>query len=44
MKIIIKEAKVIDPKSEFHNQTVDLKIVNGNIEEIAKNLSFSKLF
>ena len=44
MKIIIKEAKVIDPKSEFHNQTVDLKIVNGNIEEIAKNLSFSDDF
>ncbi len=44
MKIIIKEAKVIDPKSEFHNETVDLKIVDGIINEIGKNISFSNDF
>ena len=41
MKIIIREAKIIDPKSSFHNQIVDVKINNGTIEEIQKNLSVS---
>lgn len=38
MKIIIREAKIIDQKSSFHNQVVDVKISNGIIEEIGKNL------
>lgn len=41
MKVIFKQAKIIDPKSLFHNQIVDVKISNGVIEEIASNLSFS---
>lgn len=39
MKIIIREAKIIDPKSPFHNQTVDLLIVDGFIKKIGTGLS-----
>lgn len=39
MKIIIREAKIIDPKSPFHNQVVDVQINNGTIEKIGQNLS-----
>lgn len=39
MKIIIKEAKIIDPKSPFHNQVVDVKISDGIIEKIGTNLT-----
>ncbi len=39
MKIIIREAKIIDPKSHFHNQVVDVKINDSIIEKIGKNLS-----
>ena len=38
MKIIIREAKIIDPSSSFHNQVVDVKINNTIIEKIGKNL------
>src|SRR6478609_6166617 len=38
MKIIIREAKIIDSKSPFHNQTVDLLIVDGFIKEIGTAL------
>lgn len=38
MKILIREAKIIDPKSPFHNQVVDVKINNGTIEKIGNNL------
>ncbi|WP_281321771.1 dihydroorotase [Flavobacterium aestivum] len=38
MKIIIREAKIIDSKSPFHNQTVDLLIVDGFIKKIGKAL------
>lgn len=39
MKILIKEAKIIDPKSPFHNQVVAIQINNGTIEKIGNNLS-----
>jgi len=39
MKIIIREAKIIDSKSPFHNQVVDVKINNGILEKIGINLS-----
>ena len=39
MKILIKEAKIIDSKSEFNNKIVDVKINNGIIEEIASTIS-----
>ena len=38
MKFIIRNAKIIDPQSPFHNQTVDILIVDGFIEKIAANL------
>jgi dihydroorotase len=38
MKIIIREAKIIDPKSPFNNQTVDLLIVDGFIKKIGTAL------
>ena len=39
MKIIIREAKIIDPSSTFHNQIVDVKINDTIIEKMGKNLS-----
>ncbi len=38
MNLIIRKAKIVDPKSPFHNQTVDVKITNGMIEEIGVSL------
>jgi dihydroorotase len=38
MKLIIREAKIIDLKSPFHNQIVDVKINDGSIEKIGINL------
>ena len=34
MNLIIRKAKVIDPKSNFHNQIVDLEIVDGKFKTI----------
>ncbi|MFC5683989.1 dihydroorotase [Flavobacterium sp. MAHUQ-51] len=39
MKFIIRNAKIIDPQSPFHNQTVDILIVDGFIEKIGANLA-----
>ncbi|MFQ3174887.1 MAG: dihydroorotase [Flavobacterium sp.] len=39
MKLIIREAKIIDSTSPFHNKTVDLLIVDGLIEKIGDSLS-----
>ncbi len=39
MKIIIREAKIIDPKSNFHNQILDVKIKDNLIEKIGHNLT-----
>nr|WP_288834846.1 dihydroorotase [uncultured Flavobacterium sp.] len=38
MKLIIRNAKIIDPQSSFHNQTVDILIVDGLIEKIGTSL------
>jgi dihydroorotase len=38
MKIIIRSAKIIDSKSPFNNQTVDLLIVDGLIKKIGTAL------
>ena len=38
MNLIIRKAKIIDPKSPYHNQIVDVKITNGIIEEIGVSL------
>lgn len=39
MNIVLKAAKVIDPQSPFHNQTIDLQIENGVITKIAKDIN-----
>lgn len=39
MKIIIRRARIIDQESPFHNQIVDVKITNGNIEKIGQNIA-----
>ena len=39
MNLIIRQAKIIDSKSNFHNQIVDLKIVDGKFKKIGSNLS-----
>lgn len=41
MKLIIRSAKIIDPQSPFHNQTVDILIVDGFIEKIGNSLTNS---
>ncbi|MBC7440560.1 MAG: dihydroorotase [Flavobacterium sp.] len=38
MKLIIREAKIIDSQSPFHNQILDLKIENGIIQKIGNSL------
>jgi dihydroorotase len=38
MKLIIRAAKIIDPKSPFHNQIVDLQIESGIITKIGSSL------
>lgn len=39
MNVLIKHVKIIDPKSGFHNQIVDVQISNGIIEKIGNKLS-----
>src|SRR5690606_40249549 len=38
MKTLIKQAVIVDSRSKFHNQKVDIKIENGTITDIAKNI------
>ena len=42
MKIIIREAKVIDSGSSYHNKTVDILIVDGSIKKIGASISNSE--
>ena len=39
MKILLKNATIIDPKGAFHLQEVDVFIQEGTIREIGTNLS-----
>ncbi|WP_413998855.1 dihydroorotase [Flavobacterium sp. W1B] len=39
MKLIIREAKIIDSKSPFHNKTVDILIIDGFIKKIGTSLA-----
>lgn len=41
MNLLIKQAKVIAPKSSSHNKTVDILIENGVITKIGKNINSS---
>ena len=38
MKLIIRDAKIIDSKSPFHNKTVDILIVDGFIQKIGTSI------
>lgn len=38
MNLIVRTAKIIDPKSAFHHQTVDLHLENGVIKKIGSSL------
>ncbi|MCC6187190.1 MAG: dihydroorotase [Chitinophagaceae bacterium] len=38
MSILIRNAKVIDPSSEYHLQTLDILIEDGIVKEIATNI------
>ncbi len=38
MNLIIRAARIIDPKSTYHNQIVDIKITNGLIEKMGLNI------
>jgi dihydroorotase len=38
MNTIIRDAKIIDSESPFHNQTVDILIVDGHIKKIGTSL------
>ena len=38
-KVILKQVKIIDASSPFHNQTMDIKIENGTITQIEKEIS-----
>lgn len=44
MKIIVRAAKIIDSKSPFHNQIVDIQIEGGIISKIGANLPHSENF
>ena len=42
MNLIIRKATIIDKKSAFNNQTVDIKITDGKFEEIGNEIPKSK--
>lgn len=44
MNTLLKKATIIDSRSKYHNQIVDIKIENGIITEIAKTIEATKGF
>ena len=38
MKALLKSLKIVDKQSPWHLQTVDILIVDGVIQKIAKNI------
>ncbi|MEZ4802691.1 MAG: dihydroorotase [Gelidibacter sp.] len=42
MNVLLKSATIVDPKSDFHNQTQDILIEKGAISQIGKNLKNPK--
>ncbi|HKK11504.1 MAG TPA: dihydroorotase [Flavobacteriaceae bacterium] len=42
MNALVKSATIVDPKSDFHNQTLDILIEKGTITEIAKDIENRK--
>ena len=43
-QVILKQAKIIDPSSPFHNQVMDIKIENGTITQIEKDIQATSGF
>lgn len=43
-QVILKQAKIIDPSSPYHNQVMDIKIENGTITQIEKEIAASSGF
>ena len=43
-QVILKQAKIIDASSPYHNQTMDIKIENGTITQIEKEISAASGF
>ncbi len=41
-KIVIKNAKIVDPQSPFHLKKISLLIENGNISQVAKSIKAPK--
>lgn len=44
MKTLIKNAKIIDPNSSFHQQQVDVLLADGCIEKMGKNIPVSEAY
>ena len=42
MNVLVKSATIVDPKSDFHNQTVDILITKGSISQISKRIQNPK--
>src|SRR5690606_2199202 len=42
MNVLIKSATIVDPKSDFHNQTLDILIEKGRITQIANQIKNQK--
>ncbi|WP_047546058.1 dihydroorotase [Psychroserpens sp. Hel_I_66] len=42
MNVLVKSATIVDPKSDFHNQTVDVLIEKGLISQISKQIDNPK--
>ncbi|MDG5491915.1 dihydroorotase family protein [Psychroserpens sp. SPM9] len=42
MNVLVKSATIVDPKSDFHNQTVDILIEKGTISQISKRIQNPK--
>jgi dihydroorotase len=42
MNVLVKSAVIVDPKSDFHNQTVDILIEKGIISQISNRIKNTK--
>ncbi len=42
MNVLIKSATIVDPKSDFHNQTLDILVEKGVITQISKHIKNPK--
>ena len=43
MNVLVKSAVIVDPKSDFHNQTVDILIEKGLISQISNEIKNTKI-